>query len=61
MGPRLISLPRSPSLELYVLPIGGGHYLLVLNLIGRTLIDKQVELTGIEPVTSAVRLQRSPS
>jgi hypothetical protein len=45
-------VPRTPSLELYVLPIGGGQ---LINFL------KAVELRGIEPLTSAVRLQRSPS
>ena len=45
-------VPRAPSLELYVLPIGGGQLL---------DFQKSVELRGIEPLTSAVRLQRSPS
>ena len=45
-------VPRTPSLELYVLPIGGGQ---LINF------PKAMELRGIEPLTSAVRLQRSPS
>ena len=45
-------VPRTPSLELYVLPIGGGQ---LINFL------KAMELRGIEPLTSAVRLQRSPS
>jgi hypothetical protein len=46
-------VPRTPSLELYVLPIGGGQ---LINFQKKTM-----ELRGIEPLTSAVRLQRSPS
>jgi hypothetical protein len=64
-------LPRAPSLELCVLPNSGGQ-----NFVGEncacTLSQRgavfvplvpfaAMELTGIEPVTSAVRLQRSPS
>ena len=48
-------VPRTPSLELYVLPSGGGQ------LINFQKLKKTVELRGIEPLTSAVRLQRSPS
>ena len=61
-------LPRALSLELYVLPSSGGHdsegenealIMLAAGPLKGSLAA--MELTGIEPVTSAVRLQRSPS
>jgi hypothetical protein len=61
-------LPRAPSLELCVLPNSGGQNFVgencACNLSQRGAVfvpDAAMELTGIEPVTSAVRLQRSPS
>jgi hypothetical protein len=41
--------PRTPSLELSVLPNSGGQ----------KPANHTMELRGIEPLTSAVRLQRS--
>ena len=41
--------PRTLSLELSVLPNSGGH----------CSVNHTMELRGIEPLTSAVRLQRS--
>ena len=57
-------LPRAPSLELYVLPIGGGQQLLLARSVPRTArtpSEFKMELRGVEPLTSAVRLQRSPN
>ncbi len=51
-GQKPLIVPRAPSLELYVLPNGGGQLIKIAYLM---------ELRGIEPLTSAVRLQRSPS
>jgi hypothetical protein len=53
---RRVNVPRAPSLELYVLPNGGGQ------LLSPTAYNPiRMELRGIEPLTSAVRLQRSPN
>ena len=60
---RRVNVPRAPSLELYVLPNGGGQLPLRL-LIPQSATNGEsfrMELRGIEPLTSAVRLQRSPS
>jgi hypothetical protein len=51
-------LPRTLSLELSVLPISGGQ---CFRRGENQFLWSFMELTGIEPVTSAVRLQRSPS
>jgi hypothetical protein len=60
---RRVNVPRAPSLELYVLPNGGGQLSLAL-LIHQSATKGEslcMELRGIEPLTSAVRLQRSPN
>jgi hypothetical protein len=65
-------LPRAPSLELAVLPISGGLTLRLQTISGTnrhtfyqyTVREHGVplmELRGLEPLTSAMRMQRSPS
>ena len=61
---RRVNVPRTPSLELYVLPNGGGQLLSRPSYTPTRhywRVSYQMELRGIEPLTSAVRLQRSPS
>ena len=58
-------LPHTPSLELSVLPNGGGQCIELLAAqsasTAPTNSRKKMELRGIEPLTSAMRMQRSPS
>ena len=55
-------LPRALSLELSVLPISGGQRSKG-QFYARSIPKYSVpmELRGVEPLTSAVRLQRSPN
>ena len=55
----LLKVPRSPSLELYVLPNGGGQNF--FSYYAQARIWFQMELRGLEPLTSAMRMQLSPS
>ena len=58
---RRVNVPRAPSLELYVLPNGGGQLILYTQFAQTRRESLCMELRGIEPLTSAVRLQRSPN
>lgn len=57
----LVNVPRAPSLELYVLPNGGGQLMPLISQFATKCESLCMELRGIEPLTSAVRLQRSPN
>ena len=58
-------LPHTPSLELSVLPNGGGQCIELLAsysaIAAPTKFTYEMELRGLEPLTSAMRMQRSPS